>query len=129
LRESALDVLAGITFLEDEGVDAVGLVGHSFGGAVVIQAAANHARVRTIVTLGTQSHGTEPVADLGPRCSLLLVHGTLDRVLPASCSRDVYALAREPRQLRLLPAGHALDEVADDVFELVRDWLLLKLCP
>jgi len=40
LEESILDVLAGIEFLtQEEGITSIGLVGHSFGGAVVISAA------------------------------------------------------------------------------------------
>jgi hypothetical protein len=40
LEESILDVLAGINYLQSEGMKVIALTGHSFGGAVVIQAAA-----------------------------------------------------------------------------------------
>src|SRR5512138_2995126 len=40
LDEAALDVRAGVAVLEARGVERIGLVGHSFGGAVVIRAAA-----------------------------------------------------------------------------------------
>jgi thioesterase domain-containing protein len=50
LVEAVLDVLAGITFLQDEGIESIALIGHSFGGAVVIQAAAQAEDVHTVVT-------------------------------------------------------------------------------
>jgi pimeloyl-ACP methyl ester carboxylesterase len=54
LYESVLDVIEGIHLLEQQGIESVGLVGHSFGGAVVIQAGtASSDRVRTVVTLST----------------------------------------------------------------------------
>ena len=37
LCESGLDVIEGIHFLEQQGIESIGLLGHSFGGAVVIQ--------------------------------------------------------------------------------------------
>ncbi|HEV2146232.1 MAG TPA: dienelactone hydrolase family protein [Longimicrobiaceae bacterium] len=131
LDEAVADVLAAARFLrEEEGVGTLGLVGHSFGGAVVIRAAAEEPAVATVVTLATQGYGTEPVARLGPRCSILLVHGTGDEVLAAASSQHVHALAREPRQLVVYPAaGHGLDEVAADVYDDVRRWLRAALRP
>ncbi|MGA9172134.1 MAG: alpha/beta fold hydrolase, partial [Nitrososphaeraceae archaeon] len=78
LDESLTDVIAGIKFLEHEGIQSIGLVGHSFGGAVVIEAAAAVPdMVLTIVTLSTQSYrAVETVSKLRKGCSILLIHGT-----------------------------------------------------
>lgn len=128
LEESILDVLAGISYLEGEGIKAVALIGHSFGGAVVIQAATNSPIVRTVVTLATQSYGAAAASELAPRCSLLLVHGTADEILPPSCSKYVYQLAKEPKHLILYPnARHGLDEVSQEVHACVRDWVIENL--
>ncbi|MCU0569881.1 MAG: dienelactone hydrolase family protein [Oculatellaceae cyanobacterium Prado106] len=128
LEESVLDVLAGLTYLESRGVEAIALIGHSFGGAVVIQAAANALNVRTVVTLATQTFGTLPVFDLSPHCSILLLHGTEDTILPSDCSKTVYQVAQEPKRLVLYPgANHNLDEVAPDVHLEVRSWLFEQL--
>lgn len=54
LDESTHDTLAGIGYLVHEGFLAFGIVGHSFGGAVAIQAAALFEAVRTVVTLATR---------------------------------------------------------------------------
>lgn len=76
LVEAVLDVLAGLSFLQDEGIESVALIGHSFGGAVVIQAGAQSDAVRTVVTLATQSYGTDPAPELATRCSLLLLRSS-----------------------------------------------------
>jgi fermentation-respiration switch protein FrsA (DUF1100 family) len=130
LLESVCDVLAGLHFLSHElGVRRVGLVGHSFGGAVVIQAAALAADVvRTCVPLSTQSYGADPAAALGPGCSLLLAHGTADEILPHRCSEHVFAIAKEPKKLLLKDgARHGLDEWADELPSIVREWLKTEL--
>jgi alpha/beta superfamily hydrolase len=85
LLESAFDTLAGVAFLQEEQkTKAIGLVGHSFGGAVVIQAAVEASDiVSTVVTLATQSYGAaEAVSKLKQGTSLLVVHGANDKVLP-----------------------------------------------
>jgi hypothetical protein len=128
LEESILDVLAGSAYLRDTGIDTLALIGWSFGGAVVIQAAAQAEHVRTVVTLATQSYGVAPVAQLGPRCSILLLHGTGDERLPALCSEYTYSLANEPKWLMYYDgAGHALNEVVAEVRQVVGDWLVEQL--
>ncbi len=128
LKETVFDILAGISFLENKGIDTIALTGHSMGGASVIQAAAQNPAVRTVVTLATQSYGVDPVTKLGPHCSILLLHGMNDKVLPADCSKYTYQIARQPKQLVFYPnAGHVLDEVADEVFHTVRKWIITEL--
>lgn len=128
LIEAILDVLAGLTFLQDQGIESFALIGHSFGGAVVIQAGIQSENVRTVITLATQSFGTNDVEELATRCSLLLLHGTDDPVLSPSCSQSVYDMALEPKHLILYPgATHGLDEVAEEVHKVVRDWVINQL--
>ncbi|WP_341528251.1 dienelactone hydrolase family protein [Nostoc sp. UHCC 0302] len=130
LEESVLDVLAGLLYLRDEGIKYFALVGHSFGGAVAIQAAVQDPDVSTVVTLATQAYGTDPVHELATQCSLLLIHGMADEVLPPLCSQHVYQQALEPKQIILYPdATHGLDEVADEVYQLVRNWIVQQLNP
>ena len=128
LDECVLDVLAGISFLEADDVQSVAVVGHSFGGAVVIRAAALSESVRTCVALSTQTYGAQPAAELGPRCSLLLAHGLDDEILPPDCSRSVYKSAREPKRLLLKEhARHGLDEWADELPGVIREWIKTEL--
>ncbi len=129
LAESVQDVLAGVEFLVEHGLERVALVGHSFGGAVMIAAGVQSPWVTTVVGLSSQSYGAEAVSELPPR-SLLLIHGTSDTVLPPSCSRSIHERARGKKVLELIPgAGHVLDEAAERVFTVVRDWLLHELTP
>ena len=124
LNEATYDALVGIAYLQSQGVERVGLCGHSFGGAVVIRAAVLSEVVATVVTLATQAHGADVAARLAPRCPLLLLHGTADKVLPDGCSTFVHGVAGEPKRLVLLPgAGHVLDEAADQVEKEVRAWI------
>ncbi|MDQ6759780.1 MAG: alpha/beta hydrolase, partial [Acidobacteriota bacterium] len=52
---------------------------------------------------------------LTPR-PLLLIHGTADEMLPDSCSRTLYRMAREPKDL-LLYSGcrHGLDDCREEL--------------
>ena len=131
LLESVFDTLAGIAFLRKEHrIKAIGLVGHSFGGAVVIQAAVQASDVVcTLVALATQSYGAAHViSKLKHRTSTLMIHGSDDKVLPAYCSEEVYQKAHDPKQIVLCEgAGHGLDEVSEEVYELVYDWLVNSL--
>jgi cephalosporin-C deacetylase-like acetyl esterase len=131
LCESVLDVIEGIHFLERQGIESVGLVGHSFGGAVVIQAAAADASsntVRTVVTLSTQSYGAQGVSRLKQESSILLIHGTDDKVLPSYCSSYLYNLANDPKEIIFYKgATHGLDEAAEQVHQMVHDWLVKHL--
>lgn len=128
LEEALLDVLTGISFLESDGIETVALTGHSFGGAVVIQAAAISSVVRTVVTLATQSYGAAPASELAPGCSIQLIHGKKDHVLPPFCSEYIYSIAQDPKNLILYEgADHGLDAVAEDVYQAVYSWIVEQL--
>ena len=127
--EGTHDVLAGITFLKGHGVGRISLVGHSFGGAVVITAAVLSGQVDAVVTLSTQTAGTALAPRLSPT-PLLIVHGELDRRLPPACSRYVYSLAGEPKELVILPgAKHSLRQRREELRALLREWLAARLQP
>lgn len=126
LDGSVTDVRAGIAFLREQGLSRIALIGHSFGGAVVIRAAVEEPSVETVITLATQGFGTEAVDQFDK--PLLLLHGMDDEILPPFCSEHVFARAGEHAQLRRFDgAKHGLDEVAEDVREQVMRWLVEKL--
>ena len=128
MAESILDTVISIDFLKSQGIKSIGLIGHSFGGAVVIQAAANDQAVRAIVTLSTQSFGTAAVSQLKNGTSILLIHGRKDKILPPSSSAYVYKLAHEPKKLAIYEgAGHSLNEVEDKIYEEVKNWIIANL--
>ena len=100
LPECALDLLAGIAFLQQDRARPVVLVGHSFGGAVVIAAGVVTTHVAGVVALAPQTYGARLVGQLAPR-PLLVVHGTADTRLPYTCGVQIYDWAQEPKQLVL----------------------------
>lgn len=126
-EECVQDVLTGVDFLKQKGIDKVALVGHSFGGAVAIQAGTMSNETKAVIGLASQTYGAQNVAKLAPR-SLLLIHGERDRNLSADCSRYIYLWAEEPKELRILKNnGHFLREAHQELIVLIRNWLIDKL--
>lgn len=122
-----LDVLAGVQFLQSRGHQRVALVGHSMGGAVVVAAAPLSDAVVTVVGLASQTYGAQHSNLVTPK-PLLLVHGEDDTRLGPHCSKLIYDIAEEPKELVLYPgAGHTLRECRDELHPLLRTWLVEKL--
>ena len=123
LEECVLDTLLGIEYLKELGKAKIILVGHSFGGAVVISAGALSPDVTGVVPMSSQTYGTQLVTELAPR-PILLLHGSADEILPDRCSRDIYARAQEPKTLKIYPGcRHGLDECRDQVDQDLLAWL------
>jgi fermentation-respiration switch protein FrsA (DUF1100 family) len=124
LRNCVIDVLLGIEWLESLGKGRIALVGHSFGGAVVINAGAVVEEVVGVAALSPQSSGAlDPVGRLAPRPALF-VHGEADEVLPPRCAERLYASAREPKQLILYPdCRHGLDGCREALDRDLSKWL------
>jgi len=121
-QECVLDVLAGVSFLRGVGAGPIALVGHSFGGAVVIKAGELSEAVVGVVALSSQLYGTRTVERLGK--PLLLVHGMRDGVLDHAASEDIHARAQEPKRLVLYAdADHRLTQCAAELEELLVSWL------
>ncbi len=127
LDAAVYDVLTGLSVLAAKGIQRVGQVGHSFGGAVAIRVAVRSPEVAAVVCLATQAYGTESVGELSPR-PLLLIHGMADEILPAGSSTVTFRRANKPKELRLIDgARHSLDEASDEVRDAVRSWLVRYL--
>ena len=123
-QECVLDVLGGLSLLKGLGAKRVALVGHSFGAAVVVKAGELSELAAGVAALSPQLYGTRTVQRLAPR-PLLLVHGTADAILDCAASQDIYDRALEPKRLVLYEgAAHGLMSCADELFELLRDWLV-----
>ena len=127
LPESVLDVMCGLSVLKGIGCSRVTLVGHSFGGAVVISAGGLSDQVSAVVSLSPQTHGAQGAGEVSPR-PLLIVHGLEDTRLPPYCATQIHQWAREPKELVLYPgAEHGLRECDGELRELLRRWIPEKL--
>lgn len=123
LPECVLDLLAGIAMLKGTGHQPLVLVGHSFGGAVVVAAGVASSHVQGVVCLSSQTHGAGMAGQLSPK-SLLVVHGKSDSRLPYSCGVQIHDLAQEPKQLVLYEgAEHRLEECKDELESLLLEWI------
>jgi hypothetical protein len=126
LEECVLDTLMGVRFLERLNITRVALIGHSFGGAVVIMAGALSPKVTAVVGLSSQTLGAQLVGRISPK-PLLLVHGERDRNCPVKCSHLIYEWANEPKELVIYPtSGHFLRECHDELHDLLKSWLVDK---
>ena len=127
IPECVMDTLVGVSFLVGTGHSEIALVGHSFGGAVVITAAPFSEDVKAVAALSSQTYGAQGAARVAPR-PLLLAHGEEDTRLPPNCSEQIYSWADEPKELVIYPgAEHGLAECKDELREMLGDWLRRSL--
>ena len=119
--------MAGLSFLSATGHTDVALVGHSFGGAVVIAAAPLSPLVKAVAALSSQTYGASNAGAVSPR-PLLLAHGGADTRLLPSCSDLIYEWANEPKEKVIYPgAEHGLVECQEELDALLKDWLVYHL--
>ena len=125
--ECVLDTLAAMAFLKGTGYPRSAIIGHSFGGAVAINAGTLSPNVTTVIAISSQLAGAHTVGELAPR-PLLLIHGMADTILSHQCSEMLYERAAEPKTMKLYPGtGHLMIEARNEMTELVSDWLLQKV--
>ena len=130
LEDCIYDVLATLVALDQQGINRAALLGWSFGGAVAISAGAVSDAVAGVATVASQTYGAGAVGRLSPK-SLLLIHGTADKVLPYYLSKNLYDRAGEPKELVLYPEdGHGVErhrsEMLEKLYEWSRELLLVK---
>lgn len=117
------DLTAAADLASRSGARRFVTAGHSFGGAVAVQAGIALADACAgVVTFATQSAGCEGAAALGGR-PLLLFHGTRDELLPPDASFAVQALAGAGEVVILPGAGHMLTEAAAELRERLAEWI------
>jgi alpha/beta superfamily hydrolase len=127
LIESVMDTLAAVSFLVGTGHQELVLVGHSFGGAVVIKSASFSDQVKSVIALASQTHGATEASLISPR-SLFLIHGNEDTILDPQCSRTIFEWAKEPKQIEFIKgAGHSFKESKQELQDKVEIWITREL--
>jgi alpha/beta superfamily hydrolase len=125
--ECLLDTLAALTFLKGTGHRRAAIIGHSFGGAVAINAGTLSPVAAAVIAISSQLAGAHVVGDLAPK-PLLLIHGTADDILPPRSSELIYERAGEPKRLMLFEgADHRLTGKGEELFALVDEWLATRI--
>ena len=118
------DVAAAADLASRAGAAHFVTVGHSFGGAVAVQAGmvlGQHCA--GVVTLATQSAGCEDASQLADDVPVLLLHGDRDEILPTDTSAVVQMLVGHG-ELEILPGtGHLLSEAADHLRDRLGSWI------
>ncbi|MEZ5281572.1 MAG: hypothetical protein R2770_14020 [Acidimicrobiales bacterium] len=116
------DVAAAADLSLRSGAERFVTVGHSFGGAVALNAGvAFGPHCAGVVTLATQSAGCETADQL--IAPLLLLHGDADQLLPFMASEMVAMLAGKGELVPLHGAGHLLTEAAEELRARLSEWI------
>jgi hypothetical protein len=128
LERCVHDTLCAAALAAEAGARRFVVVGHSFGGAVAVQAGVGlRAACAGVVTLATQSAGCEPGEALAERSvPVLLLHGDRDAILPLYSSQLVQLLVGG--ELAVLPGSdHLLTEAAGELPDRVGTWITDRL--
>uniref|UniRef100_A0A914Y216 Alpha/beta hydrolase n=1 Tax=Panagrolaimus superbus TaxID=310955 RepID=A0A914Y216_9BILA len=123
LEESTYDILETIKFLKNNGFQKAGIIGWSFGGAIVCQGAgkAEPGFVKAVATLATQSAGIEPIQGVKD-CASLFIHGNADSCLPMRCSEYTFKLAPDPKKLMIVSDHHGFFSTAKECENAMIEW-------
>ncbi|HVC43747.1 MAG TPA: hypothetical protein VND20_02950 [Candidatus Binataceae bacterium] len=125
--ECLIDAVAGLAFIKGLGHARAALVGHSFGGAIAINAGTLSATAATVIAISSQLAGAHVADRLAPK-PVLLIHGMADEILPHRSSELIFERAGEPKRLCLLDgADHRLSGRGDEIFALAEDWIAAHL--
>lgn len=110
------------------------LVGHSFGGAIAIRAAAKlkqelfrrvRAEVAGVALLATQTAGVPDSLDDLEDVPKLLLHGADDELFPCSLAVQLYRLLSPPKALHILAAcQHNFSDHKPALLNHLRTWIL-----
>jgi pimeloyl-ACP methyl ester carboxylesterase len=123
LERCVVDMVAAAELAVRVGASRFVTVGHSFGGAVALNAGiALGTHTAGVVTLSTQSAGCEQ-ADLLGDTPLLLLHGTADELLPPMASEMVRMIAGTGELVLLPGAGHLLAEAGTELRDRLGTWI------
>lgn len=110
------NIVAAITHGDRSGIRAV-ILDSTFSSYSAI---ANHMIPGSGLLLDDSYSADRNIADISP-IPLLILHGTGDHVIPSEHSQTLYALAKEPKTLELIPGGQHIDAFSTRYGDRYRD--------
>ena len=119
LDECIIDVMMVFRHLhENQGLERVALLGHSFGGGVAPAAGMMLGpHCAGVVAVAGQQFGTELIDRL-EGIPVLVIHGVNDTHIPYRSAQRVFARAKEPKAMWLIPDGdHAMSGQGDVLYD------------
>lgn len=123
LTRCLLDTCAAADLALRNGAERFVILGHSFGGAVAIQAASTFtAHTAGVITYATQSAGCEEAARIGST-PLLLLHGERDSILGPENSMMVQAIAGTGEVKTFPDTDHLMAEAAEEIATITSSWV------
>jgi alpha-beta hydrolase superfamily lysophospholipase len=125
------DLESALNFVEEQGYKNMGVMGSSLGGTVAVLTAGKDRRIKALVTWATPCYldelfrgdvieGLEKLrqdvskydvveALKETRCPILIVHGSLDEIVPLCHAKVLYENAKEPKNIQKIEgADHRL---------------------
>lgn len=150
------DLVSAIDLMQKQGFKSIGVLGHSFGGAVVILASAKDPRIAAVIaTAPTVFPNAKMLAKyakehknvtMSPQffegvkqldvvsaakkrsCPLFIISGTADDVVPVEQSKKLFAEAQGPKELKLIEgAGHNFEGHESEFVGVALEWMKKKL--
>ena len=123
VEQGVYDAQQAAKWLASRDYEKILIVGHSFGGAVAIEAAAQNTNIHGVVGIASQTAGAMNIASLVDT-PVLLIHGDSDTRLPVTCSIILYEMTSTPCQLAILEGGtHSLRQVSEAAINLIFDFV------
>jgi alpha-beta hydrolase superfamily lysophospholipase len=141
------DLESALGFVKEQNYESVGVMGSSLGGTVAVLTAAKDRRIKALVTWATPCYlhelfrgdvieGLEKLrqdvskydvvkALKETRCPILIVHGSLDEIVPLSHAKVLYKNANEPKNIQIIEgADHRLTDSSHRgrAVELTLEW-------
>jgi alpha-beta hydrolase superfamily lysophospholipase len=141
------DLESALNFVDGQGYKNIGVMGSSLGGTVAVLTAAKDRKIKALVTWATPCYlgelfrgdvieGLEKLrqdvskydvvrALKETRCPILIVHGSLDEIVPLSHAKVLYENAKELKDIQIIEGGdHRLTDSSHRgrAVELTLEW-------
>lgn len=125
IEESIIDSVVGATYLCQEQIEKIIVVGHSFGSVVGFNLASILPEVRLAIALTPPSEISSIIGEIPFSTRLRYIHGGSDTTAIPDIEGLVLNNNLHSQQIRMYKdTGYDLEEVAFDLFETLQQWIV-----